>query len=163
VDRGEQVLAANLLFADEKAMTKQADGVGTTGSAMGSLAVYVPVFDTLGDRALAIEAGEFVELAKWMRARSGRQTVRIETRGIRSQTVALLAAALEPMLFSEIVTRQGMTSFGYLLTRPVSSDDAADLFCLDLYKEFDIDELEAMLGSVRVLRYDSLEAKANTK
>jgi hypothetical protein len=89
--------------------------------------------------------------------------VRIETRGIRSQTVALLAAALEPMLFSEIVTRQGMTSFGYLLTRPVSSDDAADLFCLDLYKEFDIDELEAMLGSVRVLRYDSLEAKANTK
>ena len=163
VDRGEQVLAANLLFTDEKAMTKQADGVGTTGSAMGSLAVYVPVFDTLGDRALAIEAGEVVALANWMRARSGRQTVRIETRGIRSQTVALLAAALAPKLFSEIVTRQGMTSFAYLLNHPVSSDDAADLFCLDLYKEFDIDELEAMLGSVRVVRHDSLEAKANTK
>jgi hypothetical protein len=123
---------------------------------MGSLAVYAQVFDTVGDRALGIEVAEVVELAKWMRLRSGRQTIRIESRGIRSQTVALLALALEPVLFSEFVTRQGMTSFNYLLDRPVSSDDAADLFCLDLYKEFDIDELEAMSGKVRILNHDSL-------
>lgn len=159
LDRGEQVLAANLLFTDEKAMTKQAEGVGTTGSAMGSLAVYTMVFDTVGDRALGIEAAEMVELGKWMRARTGRTTVRIETRGIRSQTVALLAVALEPSLFSEFVARQGMTSFAYLLDLPVSSDDAADLFCLDLYKEFDINELEGMSGEVRVVQRDSLQAK----
>ncbi len=163
VDRGEQVLAANLLFTDEKAMTKQPDGVGTVGSAMGSLAVYTMVFDTVGDRALGIEAAAVVELGKWLRARSIHQTIRIESRGIRSQTVALLAVALEPTLFSEFVARQGMTSFGYLLNLPVSSDDAADLFCLDLYKEFDIDELEAMSGAVRVLRRDPLELKATTR
>ncbi len=163
VDRGEQVLAANLLFTDEKAMTKQQDGVGTVGSAMGSLAVYSMVFETVGDRALGIEAAQVVELAKWLRARSGHQTIRMETRGIRSQTVALMAVALEPGLFSELVIRKGMASFSYLLNLPVSSDDAMDLFCLDLYKDFDIDELEAMSGAARVLRQDSVEAKATTK
>ncbi len=163
VDRGEQVLAANLLFTDEKAMTKQPDGVGTVGSAMGSLAVYSMVFDTVGDRALGIEAAEVVELAKWLRARSNHKTIRIESRGIRSQTVALLAVALEPALFSEFVSRKGMASFGYLLNLPVSSDEAEDLFCLDLYKDFDIDELEAMSGGARVVRQDSMVAKAATK
>lgn len=163
VDRGEQVLAANLLFTDEKAMTKQSDGVGTVGSAMGGLAVYSMVFDAVGDRAVGIEAAQVVELAKWLRARSNRPTIRIESRGIRSQTVSLLAAALEPALFSEVVIRQGMSSFGYLLNLPVQFDDAADLFCLDLYKEFDIDELEAMSGGVRVLRRDSLKATTTSK
>jgi dienelactone hydrolase len=163
LDRGEQVLAANLLFTDEKTMTKQADGVGTIGSAMGSLAVYAQVFDTVGDRALGIEVAEVVEQAKWLRARSNHPTIRIESWGIRSQTVALLAAALEPTLFSEVVTRREMSSFGYLINLPVRFEDAADLFCLDLYKEFDIDELEAMSGGVRVLRRDSLEATTTTK
>jgi dienelactone hydrolase len=163
VDRGEQVLAANLLFTDEKAMTKQPDGVGTVGSTLGSLAVYAQVFDTVGDRALGIEVAEVIELAAWLRARARQQTIRIESRGIRSQTVALLAVALDPGLFSEFLARKGMTSFGYLLDLPVSSDDAADLFCLDLYKDFNIDELEAMCGAVRVSRRDSLELKAATK
>jgi dienelactone hydrolase len=163
VDRGEQVLAANLLFTDEKAMTKQPDGVGTVGSAMGSLGLYAQVFDTVGDRALGIEAAEVVELAKWLRARANRQAIRIESRGIRSQTVALLAVAIEPALFSEFVDRKGMPSFGYLLDLPVSSDEAADIFCLDLYKEFDIDELESMSSPVQVLRRDSLELKPVNK
>ena len=92
-----------------------------------------------------------------------RQTIRIESRGIRSQTVALMAVALEPALFSEFVATKGMTSFGYLLNLPVSSDDAADLFCLDLYKTIDIEELEAISGTVRVLRRDPLELTAAPK
>jgi len=163
VDRGEQVLATNLLFTDEKALTKQPDGVGTVGSAIGDLGLYAQVFDTVGDRALGIESAEVVELAKWLRARSMRQTIRIESRGIRSQTVALMAVALEPALFSEFVATKGMTSFGYLLNLPVSSDDAADLFCLDLYKTIDIEELEAISGTVRVLRRDPLELTAAPK
>jgi len=73
----------------------------TLGSPMASLAVYAQVFDTVGDRAIGIETAEVIELAKWLRARSDYQTIRIESRGIRSQTVALLAAALEAEAFSE--------------------------------------------------------------
>jgi hypothetical protein len=163
VDRGEQVLAANLLFTDERAIPKDAQGTESLESPMASLAVYDMVFDTVGDRTLGIETAEFIELAKWLRARSDRQTIRVETRGIRTQTVALLAAALEPKLFSEVVTRQGMSTFSYLINHPVRYEDAADLFCLDLYKEFDIDELEAMADGVQVLRRDSLGAMATTK
>jgi len=163
VDRGEQVLAANLLFTDENAINKDAHGTERVESAMADLGVYAMVFDTVGDRAIGIETAEVLELAKWLRARSGKQTIRIESRGIRSQTVALLAAALEPNLFSEVVTRQGMLSFNYLVSHPVRFDDAADLFCLDLYKEFDIDDLEAMAGGVEVFRKDSLGAVATPK
>ena len=163
VDQGEQVLAANLLFTDEKVMTKQPDGMGTVGSAMGSLGVYTMLFDTVGDRALGIEAAQIVELAKWLRSRSTRPAIRVETRGIRSQTVALLASALEPSLFSEVVNRQGMSTFSFLLDLPVRPDDAADLFCLDFYKEFDIEELEAMSGAARVRLLDTLEAKTAGK
>ena len=162
VEHGEQVLAANLLFTDEKTIAKNAHATGTFESPIASLAVYDMVFDTVGDRALGIETAEVIELTKWLRAHSGHQTIRIETRGIRTQTVALLAVALEPELFSEVVTRQGMPSFGYLINHSVRYEDAADLFCLDLYKEFDIDELEAMACDVKVLHRDSLGAMATT-
>jgi cephalosporin-C deacetylase-like acetyl esterase len=162
VDRGEQVLAANLLFTDERAIPKDAHGTESLESPVASLAMYDMVFDAVGDRTLGIDTAEVIELAKWLRARSDHQTIRVETRGIRTQTVALLAAALEPMLFSEVVTRQGMSTFSYLINHPVRYEDAADLFCLDLYKEFDIDELEAMAEGVQVLRRDSLGAMATT-
>jgi dienelactone hydrolase len=149
VDRGEQVLAANLLFTDEKTTLKGATGTEALGNPTASLAVYAQVFDTVGDRALGIETAEVVELAKWLRGRSGRSAIRLEIRGIRSQTIALLAAALEPGLFSEVVTRQGMSSFRYLLTQPVRYDDAPELFCLDLYKQFDIDELKALASGAQ--------------
>ncbi len=163
VDRGEQVLAANLLFTDEKSINKDAHGSKSAGSPMASLAVYDMVFDAIGDRALGIETAEVIELAKWLRARSGHSTIRVETRGIRTQTVALIAAALEHELFSEIITRQGMSSFSYLLNQPVRYEDAADLFCLDLYEKFDIDELEAMAQGVDVSPRESLESKVITR
>ena len=47
-------------------------------------------------------------------------------------------------MFSEIVIREGMASLNYLLEKPVEYHEAADLFCLDLYKEFDLDRLEAV-------------------
>ena len=48
-----------------------------------------------------------------------------------------------------------MPSLGFLLDTPVTFQDAPDLFCLDLYKLFDLDQLAAMAGpaSVIVERY----------
>ena len=63
----------------------------------------------------------------------------------------LLAAALEPSLFSEIVIREGMPSLNYLLEKPVEYQEAAELFCLDLYKDFDLDRFVAMAGSTKVI------------
>ena len=78
------------------------------------------------------------------------RTVRIETSGIRTQTVALVAAALRPGLFSEVVVRKGMRSFSHLLETPVEYHAAPDLFCLDLYKEYDLSALAKLAAPTSV-------------
>jgi hypothetical protein len=44
---------------------------------------------------------------------------RLETTGARSQLVALVAAALEPQAFSELVARDGLKSLSQVVDEPV--------------------------------------------
>jgi hypothetical protein len=97
-----------------------------------------------------MEAAQLIELAHWMRGLAGVAKVRLECTGIRNHVVALVAAALEPNLFSAIVVHQGLPSLGFLLQAPVTFFDAPDLFCLDLYKEFDVDRLAALSAPAQV-------------
>jgi hypothetical protein len=96
-----------------------------------------------GDRPLGIEAAHLIALANWMK-RQGAGKVRLETTGLRNQVVALVASALEPSLFSEVVIRHGMPSLRYLVDKPVKYQEAPDLFCLDLYNFTDLDRLAAL-------------------
>ena len=136
VNRGEAVLAADLLFTG--------DSVPQHGAA-----AFAQMLASAGDRPLGLEAAQLIALAGWARSR-GAQTVRVETGGIRAQTIAMAAAALRPGLFREIVVSSGMRSLGYLFEKPVEYQAAPDLFCLDLYKEFDLDQL-AKLASPTVV------------
>jgi hypothetical protein len=43
-----------------------------------------------------------------------------------------------------------MSSLKYLLDAPVNSETAPDLFCLDLFKHFDIDRLAALAAPAQV-------------
>ena len=105
VNRGEQILALDLLF------------VGETVSPGRDFADYALLRSTTGERLLGLEAAQVVAAARWLAASSGGPQIRIETRGIRTQVIAMLAAALEPSLFSEVVTRGGMPSLQYILIR----------------------------------------------
>jgi hypothetical protein len=96
---------------------------------------------TTGDRALGIEAAQLVALAQWVKKNFGCRKIQIESTGIRNQVAALIAADMEPSLFSEVTIHEGMPSLRYLLDAPVKFESAPDLFCLDLFKEFDIDRL----------------------
>ena len=79
---------------------------------------------------------------------------------MRSQVVALVAAALEPKLFSEIVISGGMHSLGFLLDAEVPFRSAPELFCLDLYKDFDLDNLRAMASPAKVSEEDFVKPGA---
>lgn len=94
------------------------------------------------------------------RGSSATPQVRLESTGIRTQVVALVTAALDPTLFSEIVVHEGMRSLGYLLDVPVTFDQAPDLFCLDLYKEFDLDRIAALAAPTRLVQEKYLEPGA---
>ena len=113
----------------------------------------------LGERPVGLQAAELVAVARWLSARSSPSSVRLEATGPRSQLVALVAAALEPRLFTELVVRDGLKSLGEALEKPVEYMDAPELFCLDLYKQFDVPSLSAIAAPTRVLRVETREGR----
>jgi dienelactone hydrolase len=146
--RGDQVLALDLMF---------------TGSAWKGKDTFefAQMLGGLGERPLGLQAAQLIRIARWAEQKSGAAKVRLEVSGMRNQAAALVAAALEPDLFSEITVRDGIRSFSYVLEKPVTYAQAPELFCLDLYKEFDIDRLEALAAPVTVQLRQSLELSAS--
>jgi dienelactone hydrolase len=137
VNRGEQVLALDLIFTGEGWEKNQAGD-------------WVQILHTTGGRALGVEASQLIAISRWLVERGGRSKVRLEVRGIRNQVAAMTAAALEPELFSELVIHEGMKSLSHLLDKPVEFHQAPELFCLDLYKELDLDRIAAIAAPARV-------------
>jgi len=140
VNRGEQVLAVDLVFNGDAWWIRSP---ATPERETGPWA-YVQMLHGTGDRALGLEVAQLLEIARWIQTRSGATKIRLESTGMRNQVISVIAAALRPDLFSEVVIRDGIRSLNYLLDRPVEYQTAPDLFCLDLLKEFDLDHLEAL-------------------
>ncbi|HXH49179.1 MAG TPA: hypothetical protein VNM47_07520 [Terriglobia bacterium] len=132
VNRGEQVLALDPIF------------VGESMHLVPDSTPYALMVSTTGGRALGLEVEQLLAVTKWLEQQSGHPKIRLETTGIRSEVIGLAAAALEPSVFSKVVSHDAMKSLGFLLDAPVPFRSAPDLFCLDLYKDFDIDRLAAM-------------------
>jgi hypothetical protein len=147
LNRGEQVLALDLVFTGSAWRIKTP---ATPERETGPWA-YIQFLHATGDRAIGLEAAQLIEIAKWLRSRAEVTKIRLESRGMRNQVAALVASALEPELFSEVLSWEGIPNLGYLLQKPVEYQQAAELFCLDLYKEFDLDRLAAMSGSTRIV------------
>ncbi len=137
VNRGEQVLAFEPLF------------FGATSPDETEPAYWEMLVASRGDRAMGLEVAQLIATAKSFRSRTGLNKIRLETDGIRSQVVALAAAAFEPNLFSEIESDNAMTSLSYLLEAPVPYRTAPELFCLDLYRYFDIDSMAILAFPVK--------------
>jgi dienelactone hydrolase len=131
LNRGEQVLALDLAFM----------GDTWKGETVSEL---LPMLDATGDRPLGVEIAELIAVSRWMAERAHAAKLRLETSGMRSQAVALLAAAFEPELFSEVVIRHGMPSLHHLLEAPVDYAAAPDLYCLGLLRDTDLDRMAAL-------------------
>src|SRR5215469_5822466 len=138
INRGEQVLAFEPLF------------FASTSPDESEPAYWEMLVASRGDRAIGLEVGQLIATAESFRASTGLTNTRLVTDGLRSQVVALVAAALEPGLFSEIESNHAMSSLSYLLDAPVPYRTAPDVFCLDLYKYFDIDTLTALAFPAKI-------------
>jgi hypothetical protein len=169
INRGEQVLAVNLLFTGDASPDYPKDEpvqvpelylqLLSTPAQIPSVkawlatrppsALYGLLLSAAGDRPLGMQAAQLIGVADWVRKEST-QNISLETYGIRNQVTALVASSLEPAYFSELYTRDGMKSLGYLLEKPVRYQEAPDLFCVDLYKDFDIDTLVALSEPTKV-------------
>src|SRR5439155_23422151 len=147
VNRGEQVLAVDLLFTGDASPEKP------------SPADYALILAATGTRPIGLEAAQLIALARWLRGSSRKSQVRLEITGMRSQVVALIASSVDPTLFSGVFIYKGIKSLAYLLDAPVAYRTASDLFCLDLYREFDLDLL-ALVAEPAKVSYRTSEGPA---
>ena len=137
-----ELLALDVLFFGDASPGKPIPGA------------YTQLLGAIGDRPMGMEAAQLIAITRWLQSLSHARRIRVETTGIRSQVVALTACDLEPTLFAELITHGGMRSLGFILDKPVSYDDAPDLFCLDLYKDLDVDGLVALAEPTKVTQSD---------
>ena len=137
INRGEQVLSLDLLFSGDNSIEDR------------RVPDYTQLLAATGDRPVGLEAAQLLGITKWMEAQMGARTKHILSTGIRSQAVSIIAAALEPATYAEISILEGMRTFGWLLDRPVAYESAPDLFCLDLYRKFDVPLLVALAAPTR--------------
>ena len=138
VNRGEQVLALDLLF-NGSMLPQEPDSTD-----------WEMLVASVGDRPIGLEVAQLLAAANWLRTTGHREKIQLETDGIRSQVIAAIAAALEPATFSEVVSGHTMKSLGYLIDNSVPFHAAPDLFCLDLYKLFDLDRLAALAAPTAI-------------
>ena len=141
INRGEQVLALDTIL-NGATMPEESDS-----------GAWAMMLTTDGMRPLGLEVEQLLAVSHWLREKSGRRQLRIQTVGIRSQIVASVAAALYPNLYSTIVSDQALDSFGSLLEGPLFFRSAPELFCLDLYKYFDVDIFAAMAEPVLIEKH----------
>jgi dienelactone hydrolase len=138
VNRGEQVLALDLIFN------------GFTRPQIPDPTDWETLTASSGDRPLGLEAAQLLGIARWLRANNADKKIQIETVGIRSAVIAAVAAAIDPGAFSVIISDHAMKSLSYLLDAHVAFRSAPDLFCLDLYKYFDIDSITAIAAPTTI-------------
>ncbi len=132
VNRGERVLALDLLFTGDGAPAKPGPSA------------YTQMLATTGRRPLGMEAAHLIAIAKWL---GGKRRVRVETTGMRSQVTALVAAALDAGGMGELVARNGIGSLTSLLESPVEYQAAPGLFCFGLLRDYDLDRLRGMAAT----------------
>ncbi len=135
---GHEVLALDLLFN------------GATMPELPDSSDWVLLVDASGDRSLGLEVAQLLAVTHWLRSTTGARDIQVNTDGIRNQVIALIAAAIEPDAFSGVASQNAMKSLSYLLDKPVPLRSAPELFCLDLYKDFDIDSISALASPEKI-------------
>ena len=160
ISRGQRVLVLDPLFFGQNTPESEQERKQRAGSAFSQMLASV------GKRPLGMEAAQLIAVIQWLNEHqdegsptphtgweqpaSATSPVHMLTIGPRAETVAAVAAALEPRLFSGIDAQQSVATFIDVFDSPADYRGAQELFCLDLFRDFDIDMLIAMASPVRV-------------
>ena len=170
IERGERVLAVNLIFTGDASPDKPKnepvnlpelyDGRAATThlrphevewlETRPPSALYGLLLSAAGDHPLGMQAAQLIAIADWLRKEHRSKAISLETTGIRNQVTALVAAALEPAIFSDLTAHQAMRSLKYLIDSAIRYQDAPDLFCLDLLKDVDIEILASLAKPTKI-------------
>jgi dienelactone hydrolase len=138
LNRGEQVFALDLLFTGDNSIEDR------------RVPDYTQLLASVGDRPIGMKAAQLLAITEWIKNAVSRREKHLLSTGIRSQAVSLIAAALDPAAYTDVSIREGIPTFGRLVDDPVPYEAAPDIFCLDLYKEFDLPRLAVLAAPARI-------------
>ncbi|MBP7936523.1 MAG: acetylxylan esterase [Phycisphaerae bacterium] len=130
---GHRVLAVDPFYLGESAMAHHA-------------ALYVLLMGGVGERALGVQAGQLVAVAKWVRSVGGAKEVQIVAQGPRTSTIALAAAAADPEAIAKTSLIGPLVSLKQVIEKNWSMQDCPEQFCFGLLGQFDIEDLAALGG-----------------
>ena len=156
ISRGRRVLVFDPLFFGENVP-------GTDSRSTGALAQMLA---GIGQRPLGLEAAQVNAAIRWLSedldhgsptpmvggtsAGKAVQPVHMITIGPRTETVAIVAAALDPDMFASLESRKSIASFSDVFEHPQAYDAPSELLCLDLYRDFDLNTLSAIASPVPI-------------
>jgi dienelactone hydrolase len=160
VTRGQRVLVLDPLFFGQDIPEN------SLGSPEPGSAPFAQMLSAIGERPLGLESAQLTAVIEWMNEDEdegsstphrgwaepapSKTPVRMITIGPRAETLALVTAALEPAMFSGIEAQKSIATFMDIFDHPGDYRGAPDVFCLDLFRDFDIDTLTAVASPVRV-------------
>ena len=151
VDRGQQVLVLDPLFFGESVPNH-------------SPLQYAELLNTMGERPLGLEVAQLTAIVRWLGQnldegspspgsaalvrKAFAPPVNVVTSGPRSETLATIAAALEPRLFSSLEMRGSISTLMDVVDHPSTYSEAPEMTCLDLLRDFDFDTLRVIASPV---------------
>ena len=130
---GRRVIAADLLGFGELEF-------GRPGNSNDDIVLHMAA--SVGQRPLGIQAAQLAALAKWC----GSPSPVIAAEGPRSSTIALVAAALEKDAIAELEVERSWASWKDVIRQNLTAEEAPELFCFGLLREFDIPQVVDIVG-----------------
>ncbi len=160
LSRGQRVLVFDPLFF----------GQNVPGTLDEDLSGAAQLLTSIGQRPLGLEAAQLTGVVRWLGLNLDHGTpspqtgeragganpakatppVQVVTTGPRSQTVVMVAAALEPNLFGQLALQQSIASLSDVFEHPSAYSKAPEITCLDLYHDFDFNTLALIAAPARV-------------
>jgi len=108
--------------------------------------LFALLVSTIGERPLGLQSSQIGAIALWARKEFDSGPVHLIAVGPRISTIALVAAAIDPRAIGSVQTQQALGSLKEVLTTNKSVNDAPELFCFGLLKEFDIAQFVELIA-----------------
>ena len=106
------------------------------------------ILEATGQRVLGQMVAQVLALARATALTRGEERIRLVAMGLRCCTAALLAAGLEPGLFSELIVYGNLGSLGSLLESGERYETNPAVFCFGLLEVADLPEMVGLLEHV---------------
>jgi dienelactone hydrolase len=133
LEKGERVLAVDpFYFGESKIRTHDY--------------LFALLVAAVGERPLALQAGQIAAVARWAKSQPEGQAVKIRAVGPRASTFALIAAALETNAVAGVELSGALGSFKELIETNESVSRTPELFCFGLLEAFDVKQIVALVA-----------------